>query len=61
MNKDALLQSYLIVDDIEGAPANNQPIKPSFYAFGSGELEVQVNILQIPYYTNCVIFSLKDC
>ena len=38
INKDAKLQSYLIVNDIE-----KEPIKPSFYAFGSGEFQVQVN------------------
>ena len=37
INKDATLQSYLIVNDVE-----NEPIKPSFYAFGSGEFQVQV-------------------
>ena len=41
MNKDAVLQSYLIYDDREDSDGNT-PTKPVFYAFGSGEFEVQV-------------------
>ena len=37
MNKDATLQTYLIVND------EDEAIQPSFYSFGSGNYEVQVN------------------
>ena len=37
LNKNAKLQSYLIVDDNK-----DEPIKPAFYSFGSGEFKVKV-------------------
>jgi len=42
MNKNAKLQSYLIVEDDK-----NEPIEPSFYAFGSGEFEVQIVDIEV--------------